>query len=132
MFDRISRRRPLWLAVTIAYPIAGVVGFAVGGPVDGPTGALAALAAGAVLGVAQVLALGAREARGAGVWIGATALGLAIGTVVGVALRLPLPLTGLVAGALMGAGQAVAARAADLTDIGWTVVMALPGRSAGR
>lgn len=125
MLDRIPRRWPLWLLATIAYPVAGLVGYAVGGPISGTTGVLAALAAGAVIGAGQSLAIGTRDTRVVAMWVGATALGLAIGTMVGVALGLPLPVSGLIAGALIGAGQAVAAGTAGVTGIGWAVVTSL-------
>lgn len=125
MLDRIPHRWPLWLLATLAYPVAGLVGYAVGGPVTSATGVLAALAAGAVIGAGQALAIGSRDLPSVAMWVGATAVGLAIGTVVGATLALPLALTGLLAGALIGAGQALAARVAGVAVVGWVVVTAL-------
>lgn len=124
MLDRISRRWARWLLATLAFPVAGLIGYAVGGPIAGTTGVLAALAAGAVIGAGQALAIGTRD-RTAGLWIAATALGLAIGSVVGVMLGLPLFLSGLVAGALIGAGQAVAADTTGPVGLGWAAATSL-------
>jgi hypothetical protein len=68
----------LWAATLLAFPLAGLAGRAVAGPVDSTVAAvLAGAVAGLVLGVAQWLAL---RRIGADVrWIAATAVGLAVG-----------------------------------------------------
>jgi hypothetical protein len=68
----------LWAATLLAFPLAGLAGRAVAGPVDAVwTAVLAGAVAGIVLGVAQWLAL---RRIGADVrWIAATAVGLAVG-----------------------------------------------------
>lgn len=68
----------LWAATLLVFPLAGLAGRAVAGPVDSTwTAVLAGLVAGLVIGAAQWLAL-----RGFGIdtrWILATAGGLAVG-----------------------------------------------------
>jgi hypothetical protein len=68
----------LWTATLLAFPLAGLAGRAIAGPVDATwTAFLAGAVAGLVLGVAQWLAL-----RRIGIdarWIPATAGGLAVG-----------------------------------------------------
>ena len=68
----------LWTATLLAFPLAGLAGRAVAGPVDSTwTAVLAGVVAGLVLGVAQWLAL-----RRIGIdarWVLATAGGLAVG-----------------------------------------------------
>ena len=68
----------VWVATLVAFPIAGLAGRAVAGPVDTVwTAALAGVIAGAVIGAAQWLAL---RRIGADLrWIAATAVGLAVG-----------------------------------------------------
>ena len=68
----------VWTATLLAFPLAGLAGRAVAGPVDATwTAVLAGAVAGLVLGVAQWLAL---RRIGADVrWIAATAVGLGVG-----------------------------------------------------
>jgi hypothetical protein len=68
----------VWVATLVAFPLAGLAGRAVAGPVDTVwTAALAGVIAGAVIGAAQWLAL---RRIGADLWwIVATAVGLAVG-----------------------------------------------------
>ncbi|HEY9377687.1 MAG TPA: hypothetical protein VIQ02_11400 [Jiangellaceae bacterium] len=68
----------VWVATLVAFPLAGLAGRAVAGPVDTVwTAALAGVIAGAVIGAAQWLAL---RRIGADLWwIVATAVGLAAG-----------------------------------------------------
>jgi hypothetical protein len=68
----------VWVATLLAFPLAGLAGRAVAGPVDTVwTAALAGAIAGVVIGAAQWLAL---RRIGADLrWIAATAVGLAVG-----------------------------------------------------
>jgi hypothetical protein len=126
MFDRIPGRWPAWLAVTLAYPVAGLAGYAVAGPVDAPlAGLVAGLVAGAVVGGAQVLAAGARDPRVVAGWVAATAIGLAVGAAVGVGLGLALPAVGLIGGGVIGAGQWLAVGAPVGRLASWPLVTAV-------
>jgi hypothetical protein len=100
-----------WVAVALAFPIAGYVGWKVGGRVDavGPAlvgGALTGAGLGAVQWWAADGALGRPAA-----WIGASAVGYAIGLAAGAALvgydthLGALALMGVVSGAGLGAAQ---------------------------
>jgi hypothetical protein len=75
----------VWAATLLAFPLAGLAGRAVAGPVDSTwTAVLAGLVAGLVIGAAQWLAL-----RRIGIdtrWILATAGGLAVGLGLGFAI----------------------------------------------
>jgi hypothetical protein len=110
-----SRRRAFpgrrWVAVWLAFPVAGYIGWQVGGRVDAVD---AALVGGALTGAG----LGAVEwwaAKGAlgrpGAWIAASAVGYAVGLAAGAALvgydtdLGALALMGLVSGAALGAAQ---------------------------
>jgi hypothetical protein len=67
-----------WVATLLAFPIAGLAGRAVAGPVDEVwTAALAGAISGAVIGAAQWLAL--RRIGASVYWIVATAVGFAVG-----------------------------------------------------
>ena len=80
-----GRHLLLWAATLLAFPVAGIAGRAVAGPVDSTwTAVLAGLVAGLVIGAAQWLAL-----RAFGIdtrWILATAGGLAVGLGLGFAI----------------------------------------------
>src|SRR3954454_24485360 len=100
-----------WVAVAPAFPLAALIGRALGGPVDG---AEAALIGGALTGagVAAVQWGGADGALGrAGAWIGAGGVGYGVGLAAGAALvgydtgLGDLAIMGLVSGALLGAAQ---------------------------
>jgi hypothetical protein len=83
----VLRRKDLlqWAATLLVFPLAGLAGRAVAGPVDSTwTAVLAGLVAGLMIGAAQWLAL-----RGFGIdtrWILATAGGLAVGLGLGFAI----------------------------------------------
>jgi hypothetical protein len=100
-----------WVAVALAFPVAGYVGWIAGGRVDAVD---AALVGGALTGAG----LGAVEwwaAKGAlgrpAAWIGASAVGYAVGLAAGAALvgydtdLAALAVMGLVSGAVLGAAQ---------------------------
>jgi hypothetical protein len=103
-----------WAAVAVAFPIAGLVGWKISGPVDAVApalvgGALTGAGLGAVTWWAAKGTLGLPAA-----WIGSTALGYAVGLAAGAALVGyetdigSLALMGLVSGAALGAAQGVA------------------------
>jgi len=100
-----------WAAVGLAFPIAGYLGWAVGGPVDAVGAALIGGAlTGAGLGAVQWWA--ARDALGhPGAWISSSAIGYAAGLAAGAALvgyrtdLGDLAIMGLVSGAVLGVAQ---------------------------
>ena len=103
-----------WALVALALPVAGLVGWTVGGPVDAPSAALVGgVLTGAGVGAAQWLA--AKDAFGDGrVWIATTALGYAIGLSAGAAAVGyetdigSLALMGAISGLVLGAAQGLA------------------------
>lgn len=110
-----SQRRPFpgwpWVAVALAFPIAGYIGWKISGPVDTVE---AALIGGALTGagLAAVQWWAAKGALGrATAWISASAAGYAVGLAAGAALvdydtdLGALVLMGLVSGASLGAAQ---------------------------
>ena len=112
-----SRRRPFpgwpWAWVALAFPIAGYVGWKIGGPVDTVE---AALVGGALTGagLAAVQWWAAKGALGRpAAWIGSSAAAYAAGLAAGAALvgydtdLGSLALMGLVSGAALGAAQGV-------------------------
>jgi hypothetical protein len=99
------------MAVWPAFPVAGYVGWKIGGRVDAVDSALAGGAITAA-GLAAVQWWGAKGALGRpAAWIGAGAVGYAIGLAAGAALADydtdlgALALMGFVSGAALGAGQ---------------------------
>jgi hypothetical protein len=100
-----------WVAVWAAFPVAGLIGWTVGGRVDAVDAALVggALTAAGLAAVQWWAAKGALG-RPAG-WIGASAVGYAVGLAAGAALvgydtdLGALALMGLVSGAALGAAQ---------------------------
>ena len=100
-----------WMAVWPAFPVAGYIGWKVGGRVDAVD---AALVGGALTGagLAAVQWWAAKGALGrAAAWIGASAVGYAVGLAAGAALvgydtdLGALAVMGLVSGAALGAAQ---------------------------
>jgi hypothetical protein len=99
-----------WLAVFLAYPIAGFLGRVIANPADGLIFAfLAAAVAGAVLGLAQWLALGRHVSVAR--WVGATALGLGVSFVIvqafGATTSAAAPIIGAVTGLGVGLAQSL-------------------------
>jgi hypothetical protein len=101
-----------WMAVWPAFPVAGLIGWLIGGRVDAVGaaligGALTAAGLAAVQWWAAKGALGGRPAP----WIGASAVGYAVGLAAGAALvgyetdLGALALMGLISGAALGAAQ---------------------------
>ncbi len=109
-----ERRRfpgPRWIAVALAFPVAGYLGWAIGGPVDATAAALIGGAlTGAGLGAVQWWA-GQGAFGSAAAWIGASALGYGAGLAAGAALvgygtdLGDLALMGVVSGAVVGPAQ---------------------------
>ena len=119
----VRRGRLAWAASFLAFPVGGLVGTAVAGPVAStPAALLGGAATGAVIGLAQALATralpDARQHLPAARWTLATAIGGGIGlalgaTAVGFATTLPaLALQGALTGLLVGPLQALALPAA--------------------
>ena len=110
---RKRRRFPgwRWMAVWIAFPVAGYIGWGIGGRVDAVDAALIGGAiTGAGLGAVQWWAAKGELGRPAE-WIGASAVGYAVGLTAGAALvgydtdLGALAVMGLVSGATIGAAQ---------------------------
>jgi hypothetical protein len=133
--DEPAQRRSFpgwqWLAVCLAFPVFGYVGWKVGGRVDAVVaalvgGALTAAGLGAVEWWAAKGALG-RPAE----WIGASAIGYAVGLAMGAALvgyetgLGALALMGLVSGATLGAAQGLvlAGQGRRSLALPWAVAM---------
>ncbi|HXV93671.1 MAG TPA: hypothetical protein VD813_10265 [Pseudonocardia sp.] len=132
-----SRRWARWTAGFLAFPLAGLAGAAVAGPVDSPVAALTGGAVtGLLLGAGQALAAGRRlDPRR---WIPATAAGTGVGLLLGAAVvgygtsLGALAVMGALTGVPLGVAQAAAlprgsrhaAWAAALPALwaaGWTV-----------
>jgi hypothetical protein len=109
---RLLRPWALWTAGFLAFPVAGLAGRAVAGPVDDLFAAvLGGAVTGLVLGAGQYLAArGALRRR----WMPATALGMAVGLAVGAAAvgyrtsLGDLALMGVLTGIPLGVAQALA------------------------
>jgi len=100
-----------WVAVWLAFPVAGYIGWIVGGRVDAVGAALVGGAlTGAGIGAVQWWAADGALGRPAG-WIAASAVGFAVGLTAGAALvgydtdLGALALMGVVTGAALGAAQ---------------------------
>jgi hypothetical protein len=100
-----------WVAVALAFPVAGLIGWAIGGRVDS---VMPALVGGAITGagLAAVQWWAAKGALGRpAVWTSSSAVGYAVGLAAGAALvgydtdLGALALMGLVSGAALGAAQ---------------------------
>lgn len=117
--SRLLRPWALWTAGFLSFPLAGIAGGVLAGPVDDLRAALLGGAVtGLVVGIGQSLA-GRGVVRPAR-WIPATTLGMAVGLAAGAAIvgygtsLLDLALMGLVTGAALGAAQAFALPAVRL------------------
>jgi hypothetical protein len=120
-----------WVAVAVAFPIAGYMGWKVGGRVDAVGAALVGGAlTGAGLGAVQWWAADGALGRPAA-WIGASAVGYAVGLAAGAALvgydteLGSLALMGLVSGAALGAAQGLvrARQGRRALAVPWAVAM---------
>jgi hypothetical protein len=103
-----------WVAVGLAFPVAGYIGWGISGHVDGVA---PALIGGAITGagLAAVLCWAAKGALGELVpWVVVSAVGYSVGLAVGAAVvgydtdTASLAVLGLISGAVMGAGQGLA------------------------
>ena len=99
-----------WLAVFLVYPIGGFLGRLIANPADGFVFAfIAAAVAGAIIGLAQWLALGRHVSVMP--WVGATALGLGASFVIvqaiGATSSTAAPVIGLVTGLGVGIAQSL-------------------------
>jgi hypothetical protein len=118
-----------WLPTFVAFPLGGLLAFVLAGSLDDPlSGAVGGLLAGAVIGAGQWLAL---RSHGIGRrWVVHTAVAMAAGTalaaaVTGAGTELgDLMLTGLVAGAAVGAAQSTLLGRGRLASVAWTAVTA--------
>ena len=130
------QRRPFpgrsWIAVALAFPIAGYIGWIISGPVDTVQ---AALIGGALTGagVAAVQWWAAKGALGRpAAWISASATGYAAGLAAGAALvgyhteLGALALMGLVSGACLGAAQGLVLARQGSTRLGLAWGAAMP------
>jgi hypothetical protein len=128
----------IWTAGFLSFPVAGLAGTAVAGPVDSPQAALTGgLVTGAVIGAGQALCSSRRLPRLR--WIVASAIGMGLGLLLGAttvgfgsSLR-DLAVMGLLTGLVLGPAQALAlptgtrqrliwaAAIPPLWALGWTV-----------
>jgi hypothetical protein len=118
-----------WLPTFLGFPLGGWLAFATVGALDDPlTAAAGGLLAGAVIGAAQWLALRSRgiDRR----WVAYTGAAMAAGTALAAALTgagtelEDLMVTGLVAGAAVGAAQSTLLARAGLAPAAWIAVTA--------
>lgn len=121
----------IWGLAFLAFPLGGLAGQAVAGPVDTPgAGFLAGAATGAVIGAIQWFVL-RRRAPLSVWWIAATAAGMALGLavstqVLGVATVQPeLALRGLITGSAIGLAQWPLVRSWGPRSAIWMPVVAL-------
>jgi hypothetical protein len=123
------------LAILLGFPIGGLIANSVVGPVDSIGAALAGgLLAGAVIGVAERLALGQLVPW---IWIAATGVGMATGLAVGAALvdygigRGDLVLMGALTGAGVGALQALVLARQRVPGAAWWAAANPPAWALG-
>jgi hypothetical protein len=120
----------LWVAGSLAFPIAGLAGTAVAGRVDDAGAALlGGAAAGVVLGVGQALV--SRHRLDPRRWVPATALGMGIGLLLGAWAAgygtswADLALMGAITGVVLGPAQALALPTHQPHRWSWAVAMPL-------
>ena len=120
-----------WVAVAVAFPVAGLIGWKVGGRVDAVAAALVGGAlTGAGLGAVQWWAANGALGRAAA-WIGSSAVGYAAGLAAGAALvgydtgLGDLAAMGAVSGLVLGAAQglALAAQGHKRLAVAWATAM---------
>lgn len=120
-----------WAIAFLGFPLGGLAAWALIGPVATPlAGALSGALTGAILGSVQWLALRRRLPLSLW-WVAATALGMAAGIALGVALfgtdteGAALLLRGLLAGASVGAAQSLVLREHSSRAPAWAITVAL-------
>lgn len=120
-----------WMLAFLGFPIGGFLALIVVGSVEGVvSGALGGALAGAVIGAAQWLALRRYLSIGPG-WIGATALGVAVGDGLGALLTGAgtgigdLLITGLATGVAVGLSQWALLRTGVRAAFAWVPVVAV-------
>jgi len=119
-----------WGLAFIGFPLGGLAATALVGGVTTPVeGVIGGAATGAVIGLAQWLALRRRLALTPW-WIAATAVGMGVGLALGIALLgtdtagITLPLRGLVTGASIGIAQFALLRGNTARAFVWPFVVA--------
>ncbi|HEY5873990.1 MAG TPA: hypothetical protein VIT64_01765 [Ilumatobacteraceae bacterium] len=126
--DRTTVKRwARWLGTFVGFPLAGVAARAVAGNIDAAgAAAVGGLVGGAVLGAVQV-GIGGIDAADRIRWIGATAVGLAVGLVIGAGAvgyrtdTASLVVMGAISGAAVGAAQAMSVPMRPLDRILWAL-----------
>jgi hypothetical protein len=120
---------PAWGVAFAGFPIGGSAAYLLLGPVEAVgTAALGGAVTGAAVGAAQWLVL-RRRLPLSGVWVAATAAGMAIGMTLGQVVlgddtdSVPLLLRGVLTGAAIGVPQAVLLRGVLPTPVIWAVVV---------
>ena len=118
-----------WAVTVVAFPIGGLlVSLILGNIITIPSAAIAGLIAGSVVGLAQWIAI--RRFVG-WQWIVGTAVGFALGAAASFAVfrgsisLVELSLTGLLTGAIVGAGQGMAFRRGWRVALLWVITTAL-------
>lgn len=120
-----------WALAFVRFPLGGVAAAALIGPLTTPqAGAIGGAVTGAVLGGIEWLVLRRRLSLSPW-WIAATALGMAAGLALGIALLgtntdgAALPLRGLITGAGIGLAQSMLLRSVSSRAPIWVLVVAL-------
>ena len=118
----------LWTLGFLAFPLAGLTGRAVAGPVDDPVAALVGGAVtGLVIGAGQVLA--GRRRLPARRWVLATTVGMALGLLLGATVvsygttLADLAVMGALTGAVLGPAQALALPRTTPARWSWAATM---------
>jgi hypothetical protein len=118
-----------WLPTFLAFPVGGFLAIETVGSLDGvASGAAGGLIAGAIIGAGQWLAL--RSGRVGRRWVAHTAVAMSAGTALATVVTgagtevADLMVTGLVAGAAVGAAQSPLLGAGRLVAAAWTGVTA--------
>jgi hypothetical protein len=113
-----------WIIAVVGFPIGGFLGQAIAGPAATASAAiLSGLIAGAIIGVAQALALGLRSTA-LGIWVGGTAVALAVALGIMTAAIGQIETSGeaiglgVLSGALIGATQSTVLMRAGVAN-GW-------------
>lgn len=120
-----------WAVAFLGFPLGGLASQAVVGPVDHPfSGVIAGAISGSIIGTAQWLVLRQRMALSPK-WIGASAVGMAVGLGLGLALFGPgtggveLQLRAVLTGAGIGVAQAWMLRPLARHTFPWVIGVAL-------